>query len=459
MQQPSDFLGQSISADLYGCEALLLDDVATIERLMVDAARAANATVINVSFHHFSPFGVSGVVVIQESHVAIHTWPEFQFAALDVFTCGSQMNPQQIIEHLQHSLKAIRAEVTPSARGKFRHLARPTAPNTADTADTKSAQVEPSYTRDLWLTERQRNVAISLRHEGAPLFRAQSPVQKIEVFDTAAFGRALVLDGTIVCTEGDERSYHELLVHPALCTLTAPTAQGPHSLQSTNTEPLRALVLGGGDGAIAREITAHSSVASVTVVEIDPVVVTAVQQTIPSLARGLSDPRVTLFYDDAVTFVTNKHREVLRLRNARADLRAYSFDLIVVDAIHSAKTRITETLYQSLSELCAPGGVMVVPGGLLRADPAGVRETQAMLRTVFGSANVHPFCVHVPTMATGTWVGFWVSTRHPTDGLTHKATIDFSHALSDRLKLACYTAESHMSAFALPPWVRELLRA
>ncbi|MDD4848209.1 MAG: adenosylmethionine decarboxylase, partial [Bacteroidales bacterium] len=81
-------LGRHILVEFIGCKSETLNDVALIEESMVTAARKADATVINSTFHHFSPFGVSGVVVIQESHLAIHTWPEYQYAAVDLFTCG-----------------------------------------------------------------------------------------------------------------------------------------------------------------------------------------------------------------------------------------------------------------------------------------------------------------------------------------------------------------------------------
>ena len=81
-------LGRHILVEFIGCNSEILNDVSIIEKSMVDAAQDAGATVINSTFHHFSPFGVSGVVVIQESHLAIHTWPEYQYAAVDLFTCG-----------------------------------------------------------------------------------------------------------------------------------------------------------------------------------------------------------------------------------------------------------------------------------------------------------------------------------------------------------------------------------
>jgi len=86
-------LGKHILVDLYGCDRTILDDAQAVENIMTRAAIEAGSTIICSDFHQLSPRGVSGVVIIAESHLAIHTWPEHGYAALDVFTCGEDMNP------------------------------------------------------------------------------------------------------------------------------------------------------------------------------------------------------------------------------------------------------------------------------------------------------------------------------------------------------------------------------
>ena len=85
-------LGRHLIVEVWDADPRLLDDVQALERLLLEAARAANATVLQSVFHRFSPYGVSGVVVIAESHLTIHTWPEYGYAAVDIFTCGPKMN-------------------------------------------------------------------------------------------------------------------------------------------------------------------------------------------------------------------------------------------------------------------------------------------------------------------------------------------------------------------------------
>ena len=84
-------LGTQVVLDLYECETGHLDDMAWVKKTLVEAARAAGATVVETVFHKFAPCGISGVVVIAESHLAIHIWPEHRYAAVDVFTCGDNV--------------------------------------------------------------------------------------------------------------------------------------------------------------------------------------------------------------------------------------------------------------------------------------------------------------------------------------------------------------------------------
>ncbi len=115
-------LGKHLLVELYECSPDRLNDVTRIEQSMVRAAREAGATVINTSFHHFSPYGVSGVVVIQESHLSIHTWPEHGFAAVDIFTCGDSLDPDVACTLLRASLQATRASTREVHRGRIDRL-------------------------------------------------------------------------------------------------------------------------------------------------------------------------------------------------------------------------------------------------------------------------------------------------------------------------------------------------
>ena len=98
-------VGRHLIADFYFCEAAFLDDPASLERELVGAAKTAGAEVRRTCFCRFDPHGVSGVVIIAESHLTVHTYPEHGYAALDFFTCGRKVDPRMICELLVASMR------------------------------------------------------------------------------------------------------------------------------------------------------------------------------------------------------------------------------------------------------------------------------------------------------------------------------------------------------------------
>jgi len=112
-------LGRHILCEVHGCDPKVLDDRKAIEQIMVEAALGAGAEVREVAFHKFSPQGVSGVVVISESHLTIHTWPELGYAALDVFTCGDSVDPWKACNYITKGFRARQMSATEVKRGLF----------------------------------------------------------------------------------------------------------------------------------------------------------------------------------------------------------------------------------------------------------------------------------------------------------------------------------------------------
>jgi len=111
-----DTKARHLLAEYHGCDRDLLEDVEGVRALLEAAARAAGATVVQSVFHRFSPQGVTGVVVLEESHLSVHTWPETGYAAADLYTCGD-CRPEAAHEVLFAGLCAARAEVMQVARG------------------------------------------------------------------------------------------------------------------------------------------------------------------------------------------------------------------------------------------------------------------------------------------------------------------------------------------------------
>lgn len=105
-----------VLAELYECDNIILNDVATIRLQMLAAAHVIGATVVGEVFHRFSPCGVSGVVLIAESHLSIHTWPESAYLAIDIFTCG-QLDPVPGIGFLAEAVGARQYRLQEILRG------------------------------------------------------------------------------------------------------------------------------------------------------------------------------------------------------------------------------------------------------------------------------------------------------------------------------------------------------
>jgi S-adenosylmethionine decarboxylase len=114
-------LGRHILAELYSCDNKILNDKNLIEKIMCDAAIKANAEILKIAFHKFSPQGISGVVVISESHLTIHTWPELGYAAVDIFTCGTKMDPWIACDYIKKSIGCKKSLFQEIKRGLFDH--------------------------------------------------------------------------------------------------------------------------------------------------------------------------------------------------------------------------------------------------------------------------------------------------------------------------------------------------
>ena len=103
--------------ELNGCNVKLLNDIKKVEEILVTSAKIAKATIIGTHFHRFSPFGISGVVVIADSHLAIHTWPEHGYAAVDIFTCGQTLSPETAAQYLVEKFQSRQPSLLELKRG------------------------------------------------------------------------------------------------------------------------------------------------------------------------------------------------------------------------------------------------------------------------------------------------------------------------------------------------------
>ena len=421
-------LGRHILVEYYGCSQEILTDAARLEEVVVKAAKDAGATVLNSTFHHFSPVGTSGVVVIQESHLAIHTWPEFQYAAVDLFTCGDQINPWISYESLKESLKSSWASPLEMLRGQIGMLPKiATEEENYEYEDEPITQVD--YNRNVWFTEWESDSGLSLKHRGSKLVDARSEFQKLEVFDTYKYGKMMALDGVICTTEKDEYVYHEMMVHPAMQVL--PDAK-------------RALVIGGGDGGIARELLRYGQLEEVVVVEIDEEVIKVTKEHFPQLSSSFSDPRTKLEITNGVEYVRG--------------LDASSYDLVIVDSpdpVGNAKGLFSTEFYKDLHRLLSDKGILITQSESPRFNEQTFCEVAKCHRQIFGPDRVWTYLAFVPTYTSGMW-SFSLASKSECGPLTHFQDAS-AKEFSKEQSLRYYNEEIHRAAFVLPTYVREML--
>lgn len=422
-------LGRHILVEFSGCHPDVMNDVGIIEKEMVEAARTAGATVINSSFHHFSPFGVSGVVVIQESHLAIHTWPEYRYAAVDLFTCGETVDPWVSFEHLKKAFQATSYSAIEMNRGSLPLIKK--SDYRPSNLRSEPAPIAGDYkiTRNVWFTDKDENQALSLRYTGDVLFNEKTPYQTVRVYDSASYGKMLTINNMIMCTERDEFHYHEMIVHPVMQSLR---------------DAKKILVIGGGDGGTIREIFKYPQVESVTLVEIDEAVVRASRTHLPAIAKDFDHPKLKLIIGDGIRFA----------QEAKPD----SYDLIIVDGsdpVGPAKGLFSAEFYGHCHRALTGSGVLVTQGESPMFHEKTFMELNSCLKSIFGPRSVQTMLFHATTYPSGMW-SLMVGTKggmNPAKDFDTKAAATFSRQQG----LRYYNEELHEAAFKLPTFVRQML--
>lgn len=257
------------------------------------------------------------------------------------------------------------------------------------------------------------------------LYDSETEHQRLQLFENERFGRFLTLDGVVQTTEGDEFIYHEMMAHVPIL------AHGASE---------RVLIIGGGDGGLAREVLRHQSVRRVVMVEIDAGVVEFSKRYLPSLSAGaFDDPRLELVIGDGAAYV------------AEADEQ---FDVVLVDStdpIGPGEVLFTATFYGRTRERLAPGGILVTQNGVPFLQPEELTNTLRALRALYRDASC--YLATVPTYAGGPMALGWA-----TDGPARETDLQTlrQRAATSGIPFRYYTPEVHQGAFALPEYVRRL---
>lgn len=424
-------LGTHIVVEFFNCNPEFLNDVVYIERVMLEGARKAEATIINSTFHHFSPFGVSGVIVIQESHLAIHTWPEYGFASVDIFTCGGTIDPWVVYLSLKKSLQAEYGSAIQMNRGPKDLLPKHDfVLNKIRSVQTEVIEDNIKSTRDIWFTERNEYLALSLKHTGKKLYDNKSPYQRVEVYNTYAFGKMLTLDGMVMCTEEDEFVYHEMIAHVPMVT---------------HPDPRDILVIGGGDGGTVRELLKHPGVKTITLVEIDEKVIEASTRYFPFMASSFKNSKVQVIIKDGIEYVRK--------------CESGAFDLVIIDSndpIGPAEGLFSEDFYHEVHRILRKQGIMVTQSESPRFNQKVFGEIYSCYRKIFGRNQVYCYLTFIPTYPTGMW-SFSYSAKdkdvHPLRSINRTRL----NELIDSNEMKYYNEDMHRAAFALPNFVKNLL--
>ena len=272
------------------------------------------------------------------------------------------------------------------------------------------------------------NAASGVYFEGSLVERRRTPFQVLEVYETPELGRMFRLDGANMTSDRDEFFYHENLIHPAAVAHPAPR---------------RALVIGGGDGGSSEELLKHSTLEVVHMAELDPDVIEVSKAQFARVHRGVfSDPRLKITVGDGL--------EYLRTTDVRYDV--VTMDL--TDPVGPSVELYTPATFALAKRAMAAGGALTLHIGSPFSHPKRVRETLLALREVF--KVVTAYFVHIPLYGS-VW-GFACAS----DSLDPRraAPDHVERVLAERRvgDLQYYNGEVHRAMFALPNYVKELVK-
>lgn len=280
---------------------------------------------------------------------------------------------------------------------------------------------------ELWFSEQHTpSVRFSLKVD-KQLFSEVSEFQRVDIFDSAEFGRLLVLDGRIMITERDEFIYHEMITHVPMCV---------------NPDIKKVLLVGGGDGGSVRELLKYETIDKIDLVEIDETVVRACRKYIPQTASCLDNPRVEIFFADGLKFVRRKSDE---------------YDLIIIDSTDPfgvGEGLFTKEFYGNCFNALKSTGIMINQheNPFYNRDAAAMQRAHKRLAGSFPVVRVYQ--INIPTYPAGQWLfGFASKKFHPTNA------VDFKRWEALRLQTNYYNAKIHVGAFMLPTYVLKKLRA
>ncbi|XP_018497389.1 spermidine synthase [Galendromus occidentalis] len=256
------------------------------------------------------------------------------------------------------------------------------------------------------------------------LYQGESDFQRILFFRSEKFGRVLCLDNAIQCTEFDEFAYQEMISFLPL---------------NSHENPREVLIIGGGDGGVAREVAKHPKVDKIIQCEIDGKVVELSKEFLPHMACGFASEKIDLRIGDGINFVKNTECR---------------FDVIITDSsdpIGPAEVLYQDDYYASLNKILKPGGIVCCQGESLWFDREFIREVLGRCSKIF--AKVDYSSIYIPTYPGGQ-IGFIMASNSEETDFRRPITV-FSDDESERMRLRYYSSEIHSASFVLPRFARK----
>ncbi len=420
--------GLHLTGDLFdcSCSAALLTDLESLSRTCRDATNESKLTIVDQAWHRFpewngEPGGITGTILLAESHLAIHTWPERSGVTLDVYVCNftddNTGKAEQLFEALMLAFRPKSQVVNRITRGDL-------AAGTVGDPATKRAEPERDDLIFDWLNAHSGYGTTTTK----TLAQIQSPYQKVEVYDTQQFGKLFRLDGRMMTSEADEFFYHECMTHPA-------------ALVHPNPESI--LIIGGGDGGSTEELLKHPSVKRIVMAELDPVVIDVSKQWLGAIHRGaFNDPRLEVSIGDGFEFVKSTTER---------------FDMIVLDLTDPdtpAFHLYSEQFFKMCQRILRPGGMLTLHLGSPVYQAETVRKNTANLRRVF--RHVAPISLFVPLYGSLWCLAVASDTVDPRTTTTEV----IAQRISERRvgDLRYYHPALHSALFTLPLFVQDLVQ-
>jgi spermidine synthase len=261
------------------------------------------------------------------------------------------------------------------------------------------------------------------------LFSEKSEFQLVEIYETDTWGRLMTIDGMVMLSEKDEFVYHEMMTHVGLFS---------------HPDPRNVLIIGGGDGGSAREVLRHRGVETVHMVEIDETVVRASKECMPGIG-DFGNPKLTVKYENGLTYLDGRHKE---------------YDVIIIDgsdpvgpAVDLFKRDFYEKCYNALTD----NGVLIA-----QTESPWVESYHESMKSLFGAIDeLFPvskmYLSFIPLYPAGMWSMAFASKG--SDPLSNEVLERVDMGLAEfGAKLKYYNRDVHQGAFAIPNFVRNILK-